>query len=361
VIGANRLTSSFISMLNAYAPNQQAVVAVLEDKSGAVGRAVAGVQVLGTSQDLDAIISEFSVHGVQIDRVILAGDKDLLSSAALHDVERVCKKRHLALSYLPRMLGLTEPATCEPLVPAAEITPRPRFFLRLKRSIDVVGAFALMLLLLPLFAFATVLVMIDVGSPVLFWQERTGWWGQPFLIYKFRTLRAPFESDGRPSVGDRQPSAIGRFLRATRIDELPQLINVLLGDMSLIGPRPLLPEDQPSNSALRLSVRPGISGWAQVNGAKLVTREEKEKFDEWYVHNASLWVDTKIALMTLWTLSRNYLGSAEASADLAQVETKRASLAKAETMTLPDQPQHLLQAGSTTPVLADVVERSLNT
>ena len=149
------------------------------------------------------------------------------------------------------------------------------------------------------------------------------------MIYKYRTLRAPFDDDGEPAVGDRQPSAIGRFLRATRIDELPQLINVLFGDMSLVGPRPLLPEDQPSNTALRLSVRPGITGWAQVNGAKLVTKEEKEGFDEWYVRNASLWIDLKIALMTLRIMGRNYLRSAEASADLAQVQAKRAELSVA--------------------------------
>ena len=100
--------------------------------------------------------------------------------------------------------------------------------------------------------------------------------------------------------------------------------------MSLVGPRPLLPEDQPSNTSLRLSVRPGISGWAQVNGAKLVTVEEKQKFDEWYVHNASLSLDLKIALTTLRIMGKSYLGSAEASADLAQVQAKRANLAMAE-------------------------------
>ena len=145
-----------------------------------------------------------------------------------------------------------------------------------------------MVLAFPLLLIGGLLVLLDVGPPIFFWQERLGWKGRSFLIYKFRTLSAPFDSAGNPSFGDRQPSAIGRFLRATRIDELPQLLNVLFGDMSLIGPRPLLPEDQPANTSIRLSVRPGISGWAQVNGAKLVTKDEKEKLDEWYVRNASL-------------------------------------------------------------------------
>jgi hypothetical protein len=131
-------------------------------------------------------------------------------------------------------------------------------------------------------------IRVDVGPPIFFWQERLGRKGRPFLIYKFRTLKAPFDSTGHPTAGSRRPSAAGRFLRATRLDELPQLLNVLFGEMSMIGPRPLLPEDQPTNTSIRLSVRPGISGWGQVNGAKLVTKKEKQRLDEWYVHNASL-------------------------------------------------------------------------
>jgi len=357
VIGANRLAASFISMVRAYAPNQQAVVAVLDEKSGAVGRSLSGVQVLGTPQELDAIVREFAVHGVHIDRVIFAGDTDLLSSAALHDVERVCKKRQLDVSYLPRMLGLTEQgAPGLEVVATADAGPEQRVFLRFKRFIDVLGSLALLILMLPLFALATVLVLIDVGSPVLFWQERTGRKGLPFLIYKYRTLRAPFDAKGKPTVGDRQPSVIGQFLRTTRIDELPQLINVLFGDMSLVGPRPLLPEDQPPNTALRLSVRPGITGWAQVHGAKLVNLEDKEKFDEWYVRNASPWVDTKIALMTLRILSRNYLGSAEALADLAQVHAKRSKLSASESSP-PSQPMAGGEPVSAPTVHAEVLRR----
>lgn len=258
------------------------------------------------------------------------------------------------------MLGLTEQGPSSEVIAATDTGPEHHFFLRLKRSIDILGSLALMILLLPLFVVATLLVLIDVGSPVLFWQERTGRKGLPFLIYKYRTLRAPFDSKGRPALGDRQPSVIGRYLRATRIDELPQLINVLFGDMSLIGPRPLLPEDQPSNTALRLSVRPGITGWAQVNGAKLVSKEDKEKFDEWYVRNASPWLDTKIALMTLRILTRNYLGSEEALADLAQVKAKQSSLAMPESS---PPPKKIVSSESVTkpPVLTEVVKRSAST
>jgi lipopolysaccharide/colanic/teichoic acid biosynthesis glycosyltransferase len=211
--------------------------------------------------------------------------------------------------------------------PAVEpVLAAPAFF-RAKRAIDIVGALTLMVLFFPLFVIASILVVADVGTPVLFWQERMGWKRRSFLIYKFRTLRAPFDSDGEPVLTGREPTGIGRLLRSTRIDELPQLLNVLLGDMSLIGPRPLLPEDQPSNIAVRLSVRPGITGWAQVHGGKLVTKEEKEKLDEWYVEHASPWLDLRIAFMTCTTMMKNHLGSKEAIADLEQVQNKNAGLA----------------------------------
>ena len=296
-----------------------------------IGRAIGGVQVLGTPQELEAIVGEFAVHGIMVNRVIIAGESDLISPAALHDLERVCKKRHIGLSLLPRMLGLTEHTALQMAVvdnpPRQELAAKLGAYLRVKRFIDVTGSLALMLLLLPIFLIAAVLVLFDLGSPVLFWQERTGWKGRSFLSYKYRTLRAPFDDDGMPAVGDRQPSAIGRFLRATRIDGLPQLINVLFGDMALVGPRPLAGRTSP-NTALRLTVRPGITGWAQVKGGKLVTKEEKEKFDEFYVRNASLLARLQDCAHDLRMMGKNYLGSVEASADLQQLEAKRANLAE---------------------------------
>jgi len=193
---------------------------------------------------------------------------------------------------------------------------------RLKRWIDIVGSLTLIVLLFPLLMLAGLLVLLDVGRPIFFWQERLGWKGRSFLIYKFRTLRAPFDSAGNPALGKRQPSAVGRFLRATRLDELPQLLNVLFGEMSLIGPRPLLPEDQPENTSIRLSVRPGISGWAQVNGAKLVTKEQKEQLDDWYVRNASLLLDFWIIVMTIKLVLRGRVSSQEILADTEQVQSK---------------------------------------
>jgi lipopolysaccharide/colanic/teichoic acid biosynthesis glycosyltransferase len=326
VIGSNRFAAAFIQLLRAYAPQQEPVIAVLDDDAAMVGRAVSGVQVLGAPHELDAIVREFAVHGIKTDRIVIAGEANVLRPAVRDEVERICQSHEIALSYLPRMIGITE---WSPISPAknmhvsSDVTAyhlRPYF--RLKRWMDVLGSIALIILLSPVMLIAAALVSMDVGLPVLFWQERVGWKGRSFLIYKFRTLRAPFDSSGNPAQEARRASLIGRFLRATRIDELPQLFNVLFGDMSMIGPRPLLPEDQPSNSSLRLAVRPGISGWAQVHGAKLVSKEDKEKLDEWYVRNASVGADLRIVVMTIGLLLRSRTLSAEIAADADQVKSK---------------------------------------
>jgi lipopolysaccharide/colanic/teichoic acid biosynthesis glycosyltransferase len=332
LIGANRFAASFIQLLQTYSSGRQSVVAVLDKDPAMLGRAISGVQVLGAPHELDAIIAEFSVHGVNTGRIVIAGEADLLSPTVMLEVERICRKRQIQLSFLPRMIGITEQnptsvnISSEPSE-ARSFSP-PTSFLGLKRGFDIVASFAMLVLLSPLLLVAGLLVLLDVGRPVLFWQERIGWKGHTFLIYKFRTLGAPFDSAGNPTLAGRRPSAIGRFLRETRVDELPQLFNVLLGEMSLIGPRPLLPEDQPSKTSVRLSVRPGISGWAQVNGGKLVTKEHKEKLDEWYLHNMSLWVDMQIVVMTIRMvlLRGNASSSEESLADSQQVQGKNLKL-----------------------------------
>ena len=133
------------------------------------------------------------------------------------------------------MIGLTEWVQPHLVATAAAQEQssllRPSF-VRIKRAIDVFGSLALIILLLPILLIASLMVLIDVGLPILFWQERVGWNGRSFLIYKFRTLGAPFDSEGNPTFAGRQPGAVGRFLRASRIDELPQLLNVLFGDMT---------------------------------------------------------------------------------------------------------------------------------
>jgi hypothetical protein len=216
LIGANRFASSFIQLLNVYASQQQRVIAVLDEDAAMIGRAISGVQVLGAPHELEAIISEFAIHGIGTDRIVIAGEADFLSAPVLHEVERICKKRQIELTFLPRMLGLSErkPTTAAVISKPVESSPTfalPPFF-RLKRWIDIVGSLALIVLFFPLLVLAGVLVLLDVGPPIFFWQERLGRNGRPFLIYKFRTLKAPFDATGHQTGDSRRPSAVGRHV-----------------------------------------------------------------------------------------------------------------------------------------------------
>ncbi|MBW3656191.1 MAG: sugar transferase [Gemmatimonadetes bacterium] len=141
-----------------------------------------------------------------------------------------------------------------------------------------------------------------MGSPVLFRQTRPGLHGRAFTMYKFRTMRHAYDREGRPLPDPARLTRVGRLLRSTSLDELPELFNVLRGDMSLVGPRPLLPEYLPLYSeeqARRHEVRPGITGWAQVNGRNAITWEQKFRLDVWYVDNHSLRLDALILLRTV--------------------------------------------------------------
>jgi lipopolysaccharide/colanic/teichoic acid biosynthesis glycosyltransferase len=169
-------------------------------------------------------------------------------------------------------------------------------------------------LLSPLWLLVSAIALLDVGSPILFWQQRTGQGGRAFLLQKIRTLKPPVDWHGQKVPDSERLSPMGRFLRKCRFDELPQLLNVLVGDMSLIGPRPLLPRDQPADPAIRLSVRPGITGWAQVNGGNSLCVEEKDALDEWYIRNASLQLDLRIVFMTFASLFGGERRSEEAIA-----------------------------------------------
>lgn len=173
----------------------------------------------------------------------------------------------------------------------------------MKRLMDILGAMVGLLLLAPVIVLLSLLVRIKLGSPVLFRQTRPGKAGQSFQMAKFRTM-----TDARDAHGGLLPDAdrltsFGQFLRASSLDELPELWHVLKGDMSLVGPRPLLMEYLPLYSerqARRHEVRPGITGWAQINGRNALSWEEKFELDVWYVENRTLWLDVKIIFLTVW-------------------------------------------------------------
>jgi lipopolysaccharide/colanic/teichoic acid biosynthesis glycosyltransferase len=309
LIGLNDLAVCFTSCLQAAAGRTKRVIGLLDADPSRIGRAVNGIGVLGQPVHLDAIVEEFATHGVQTHRVVVAGAPEMLSELHKHEVHRVCAERGLELIYLNDSFGLHLAATEAQVAPGAlatDLAPglEPSLYFRAKRLVDILGALIIILVTLPLLLSAVLLTWLFVGSPISFWQQRLGLDGRSFDLYKLRTLRPPFDQSGRKVPDADRRSFAGRFFRAIRLDEAPQLLNVLLGDMSLIGPRPLLPQDQPEDPVRRLSVRPGITGWAQVNGGVHLTPAEKDALDCWYIQNATPWLDLQILVLTAFRMIR---------------------------------------------------------
>src|SRR6185437_5894168 len=172
-----------------------------------------------------------------------------------------------------------------------------------KRIMDLTLATIGLIALSPLIAATAILVRVKLGSPVLFRQQRPGLHGRPFSFVKFRTMMDTCDENGRLLPDDLRLTRTGRLLRSFSLDELPQLMNVLRGEMSLVGPRPLLMQyldRYTAEQARRHEVRPGITGWAQINGRNALTWEQKFALDTWYVDHTSLGLDLKILGMTVW-------------------------------------------------------------
>jgi lipopolysaccharide/colanic/teichoic acid biosynthesis glycosyltransferase len=321
LIGLNDWSVLIMKYLKAQVPRRR-VIAMLDENPRWIGRSVDGVQVFGPPAHLGAVIEEFTTHGLRTDWVIVGNAASEVSEETATEVRRTCAQLDIRLIFLPRLDALDSVDHCSFVGQHFDRLPYDHFpgpirisrYFSLKRIIDVVAVSILILVLLPVLIMTALLVVVDVGWPVFFWQQRTGRGGRELQLYKLRTLRAPFDRKGRRIPDEQRLSRVGRLLRQTRFDELPQLFNVLLGDMALIGPRPLLPRDQPPNSRPRLTVRPGITGWAQVNGGILLSVTEKDALDVWYIRNASLWLDLRIVARTFLSLVKHDRRSEEAVA-----------------------------------------------
>lgn len=172
----------------------------------------------------------------------------------------------------------------------------------LKRTFDIILALMVLVLLSPLFATLCVLVRLNLGAPIFFRQERPGLNAKLFTIYKLRTMKNSIDSDGQLLSDELRMTKFGSFLRSTSLDELPSLVNVLKGELSFVGPRPLLKEYLPLYNSFQMArhdVLPGITGWAQINGRNNLTWEKKFELDIWYVNNKSFFLDIKILFKTL--------------------------------------------------------------
>ena len=172
----------------------------------------------------------------------------------------------------------------------------------LKRTIDIVVSLTALMLAAPVILMVAILVRVKLGSPILFRQKRPGLDGKPFTLLKFRTMLDATDAAGNPLPDDQRMTTFGAFLRKSSLDELPSLWNILIGEMSLVGPRPLLMQYLPlysSEQSRRHDVRPGLTGWAQVNGRNNISWEEKFRLDVEYVDTVSLFFDLKIILLTI--------------------------------------------------------------
>lgn len=177
----------------------------------------------------------------------------------------------------------------------------------LKRFLDLVIASSLLVALMPLLVGAAAVVWATLGRPVLLRQMRCGEHGKGFWLYKFRSMTEERDESGELLADELRLTNVGRLIRRLSIDELPQLANVIRGDMSLVGPRPLLMDYLPlytPRQAMRLEVKPGITGWAQVNGRNQISWEEKLSLDVWYVHHRSIWLDFYVLALTLFKILR---------------------------------------------------------
>ena len=275
------------------------VVGILDDR-GTVGRTLGGVPVLGGLGDLRRVLTRLGVTGRSPSRVIVTRPRHELDEQALERLVSDAHRTGLEVMQLPDLLrfrGETASAGTR-----LENYPVPTYH-RLKRPVEAILSAACLLVSAPIMLATAIGVRLFLGAPVQFDQLRVGRGGHEFAVKKFRTMHDAAATDGDLLPDDHRNSAFGDFLRRTRIDELPQLWSVLLGEMALVGPRPLLACEQDSMPDglrhRRLAVRPGLTGWAQVNGGQLLDARQKLALDLFYIKHASPEMDLRILLLTL--------------------------------------------------------------
>ncbi|HUU25356.1 MAG TPA: sugar transferase [Methyloceanibacter sp.] len=311
IVGISHLTELFAQSVAQYASNRIDIVGILSEERQLRGRVLRFHKVLGAPEELPRVLAQLEVHGIALDRIVVMQPFDELSVPARDALLQVEKSSGVKVEWISELLGLTigrdsdsAPTEISPRVasqrPISDTVSQgiSSSYRPLKRAFDILGAVLLSVALLPLIVVVAVLVAIDVGFPVVFWQKRPGQFGHPFKLFKFCTMHPAHDGAGARIADEKRSSVVGRLLRRTRLDEIPQLYNVLIGEMSFIGPRPLLSPDQPTERSARLLVRPGLTGMAQVYGARDISPEDKNALDIWYVQHASLMVDVKILIRT---------------------------------------------------------------
>lgn len=318
VLGISWVTDLFLRSVRELGSHHVSVAGIIGSKEQQTGRLFQDCPVLGTPEELQDILRDLDTHGVYVDRIVVTTPLHHLSLETREALYHIETTTTISVDYFGERIGLLRAPTEQEEVPVhlsesgcanelhftlcdvAASSALNRWYWGFKRLLDIAMSIAAIIVASPLFLLTTLLVAFDVGTPLLFRQQRPGRYGHRFKVYKFRTMKAAHDKNGRRLPDEKRTSAIGHFIRRTRLDELPQLFNILAGQMSFIGPRPLLPIDQAKEQSARLAVRPGLSGWAQVNGGRELTIADKAAMDIWYVYNASFILDMKIILATLY-------------------------------------------------------------
>ncbi len=305
VIGLNKLAELYLHCLAELDPRHVRIAGLLGE-GGRVGLSVHSHPVLGTPEQVASTLRRLELHGVFVNRILVAVPRDDLSIPVRDALSQIEETTTIEIEYLIERMGLQSSAAEQPAsketVSSAVAAVNQAFeqmpYHDVKRAIDLIGSAVLLIILAPVFFLVGLVVAADVGLPTVFWQLRPGLRGRPFKLYKFRTMADVYNADGLRKSDTARTSVVGGFLRRSRLDELPQLLNILKGEMSFVGPRPLLPVDQPIDSKSRLLVRPGLTGWAQIKGGRQISPDDKAALDVWYVRNMSLALDLKILLKT---------------------------------------------------------------
>ncbi len=314
VIGLTHIAELYLRWVNDVEKKSVNVVGILDEREQLKGRCIQSCHVIGSPKLLPQILENYKIHGMDIQRVVIALPYEKLSSVSktlLSDLEQRGRIKidmfSDQLSTFSQQQEIVNDHNIDSSTSLSSIEIKRKIpifsyknkYLNYKRFADIVFSLCMILCFSPIIFFVGLLVLLDQGHPITFWQLRPGKNGQTFRLYKFKTMSSGLDRHGNRLPDRERTSMVGHFLRRSRLDELPQLYNILIGQMSFVGPRPLLMVDQPEEAGLRLLVRPGLTGWAQVNGGKSVSKNDKAILDLWYLHNASLWLDLKIVFLTL--------------------------------------------------------------
>ncbi len=318
VVGLNQVAELYLRCVSSLASGNMVVAGLLDESPLMKGRRLHGHKVLGQPRELSGVLALLNIHGVSVKRVVITTPFQELTRSSRDELLKLERSGVVKLDMFEERLGFVghagaDEAVSEPgnkldlgadsLVCGYRDCPVGNRYSLIKPVVDFVGSLVLMVIFLPVTLVVSLLVALDVGLPLTFWQERPGREGFPFRVYKFRTMKSAHDAMGVRIPDEQRQSGVGRFLRRSRFDELPQLLNILVGEMSFVGPRPLLPVDLPQSRPdilkIRNCVRPGLTGWAQINGGKMVSIEDKAVLDMWYVRNMSLKLDLKIIIGTI--------------------------------------------------------------